>query len=130
MIQKLYSISQELAREKYSQVLSRIAYKYNEIEDLLIEEFNLKFHDRKRLREITKILVEFKGYGRCLNNFIERVQNGAFRSDNVFEDIFQLCEKNYTICEEIFPNPSQAMSKLVLNVFDSKLKVKFYFVYF
>lgn len=124
MIQKLYSISQELAREKYAQVQSRIAYKYNEIEDLLIEEFNLKFHDRKRLREIAKILNEFKGYARCLNNFIERVQTGAFRSGNVFDDILQMCEKNHSICEEIFPNPSQAMSKLVLNVFDSKLKVR------
>lgn len=60
MIHKLSSIAQELSREKYASVQMRIAHKYDEIEELLIEEF-AKSHDKKRLREIALILSEFKG---------------------------------------------------------------------
>lgn len=38
----------------------RISHKYDEIEQLLIEEF-IRSHDRKRMREIAVILSEFKG---------------------------------------------------------------------
>uniref|UniRef100_A0A915DYX2 Exocyst complex component 5 n=1 Tax=Ditylenchus dipsaci TaxID=166011 RepID=A0A915DYX2_9BILA len=121
MIQKLSSISQELAREKYAAVQMRIAHKYDEIEQLLIEEF-IKSHDRKRLKEIANILSEFKGFSQCLDAFVERVQNSAFRSGNVFEDILALCEKTNPMLAEIFPNPSQVMAKLILNVFHGKLQ--------
>ncbi|KAI1723734.1 exocyst complex component sec10 domain-containing protein [Ditylenchus destructor] len=122
MIQKLSSISQELAREKYGAVQMRIAHKYDEIEQLLIGEFLKSGHDRKRLREIANILSEFKGFSQCIDAFVERVQNSAFRSGNVFEDILTLCQKANPMIEEIFPNPNQVMAKLILNVFHGKLQ--------
>ena len=122
MIQKLSSISQELAKEKYHAVQMRIAHKYDEIEQLLIEEF-LKSHDRKRLREIASILSEFKGFYQCVDAFVERVQNSAFRSGNVFDDILALCERTSPMVEEIFPSPQQVMSKLLLNVFHGKVAI-------
>ncbi|KAI1714258.1 exocyst complex component sec10 domain-containing protein [Ditylenchus destructor] len=122
MIQKLSSISQELAREKYGAVQMRIAHKYDEIEQLLIGEFLKSGHDRKRLREIANILSEFKGFSQCIDAFVERVQNSAFRSGNVFEDILTLCQKANPMIEEIFPNPNQVTAKLILNVFHGKLQ--------
>uniref|UniRef100_A0AC34PUP0 Exocyst complex component 5 n=1 Tax=Panagrolaimus sp. JU765 TaxID=591449 RepID=A0AC34PUP0_9BILA len=121
MIQKLSSISQELAREKFANVQMRIAHKYEEIEQLLIEEF-VKSHDRKKMREIAVILSEFKRYPECLDAFVERVQSGAFRSGNVFDDILMLCQKDEPMIEEIFPKPEPVMSKLILNVFHGKLQ--------
>lgn len=123
MIQKLASISQELDKDKFANVQSRITHKYDEIERLLIDEF-IKCHDKKKMKEIAKILSEFKGYTHCLDAFVERLQTGAFRSGNVFEDILNLCEKANPLLEEIFPNPQQVMAKLVLNVFHGKLQVK------
>ena len=101
----------------------RIAHKYDEIEQLLIGEFLKSGHDRKRLREIANILSEFKGFSQCIDAFVERVQNSAFRSGNVFDDILTLCQKASPMVEEIFPNPSQVMAKLILNVFHGKLQV-------
>uniref|UniRef100_A0AC35FQM4 Exocyst complex component 5 n=1 Tax=Panagrolaimus sp. PS1159 TaxID=55785 RepID=A0AC35FQM4_9BILA len=120
MIQKLSSISQELARDKFANVQMRIAHKYEEIEQLLIEEFG-KSHDRKKMHEIAKILSEFRRYSKCLEAFVERVQSGAFRSGIVFDDILSLCEKTQPMIEEIFPKPQQVMGKLILNLFHGKL---------
>ncbi|MFH4979284.1 hypothetical protein AB6A40_005993 [Gnathostoma spinigerum] len=124
MIHKLSSIAQELSKERFSAVQTRIAHKYDEIERLLIEEF-LRAHrigDRKRMKEITAILCEFKGYSQCLDAFVERLQINAFRGSDVFEDIRCLCEKTNPQIVEIFPNPQQVMSKLVLNLFHGKLQ--------
>ena len=122
MIQKLESISQELARDKFANVQMRIAHKYEEIEQLLIEEF-IKSHDRKKMREIAIILSEFRRYSKCLDAFVERVQSGAFRSGNVFDDILALCQTTQPTVEEIFPKPQQVMGKLILNLFHGKLSV-------
>ena len=55
------SIAQELDKNKFQTVQMRISHKYDEIEQLLIEEF-IRSHDRKRMREIAVILSEFKGF--------------------------------------------------------------------
>lgn len=62
MIQKLYSISQELLKEKFHAVQVRIAHKYDEIERLMIEEFVAAHRtgNRQRMHEIASILVDFK----------------------------------------------------------------------
>lgn len=128
MIQKLASISQELVRESYHMVQQRIARKYEEIEELLAKEFE-RTVDRKRLREIARILADFKCFTRCVDSFVERAQNGAFRSGNVFVDIEHVCEKTKPVIDEIFPNPQQVINKLILNVFYGKLQVTFCLVY-
>lgn len=124
MIQKLYSISQELLKEKFHTVQLRIALKYDEIERLMIEEFVSahRIGNRKRMHEIASILVDFKGFSQCVDAYIEHIQLNAFRSDNVFDDMIALCKKTQTVIVEIFPNAQQVMSKLVLNLFHTKLQ--------
>lgn len=124
MIQKLSSISQELAKDKYSNVQIRIAHKYDEIERLMLEEF-VRAHRQgnwRRMHEIAVILADFKGYSQCLDAFVEHMQINAFRGDSVFDDILSLCQKTQPMLKEIFPNPDQVMSKLVLNLFHGKLQ--------
>uniref|UniRef100_F1KXG8 Exocyst complex component 5 n=1 Tax=Ascaris suum TaxID=6253 RepID=F1KXG8_ASCSU len=124
MIQKLSSISQELSKEKYSTVQIRIAHKYDEIERLMIEEF-VRAHrlgDRQKMKRIAAILSEFKGYSQCLDAFVEHMQINAFRGADVFDDMLTLCQKTQPMLNEIFPNPQQVMSKLVLNFFHGKLQ--------
>uniref|UniRef100_A0A915C5A7 Exocyst complex component 5 n=1 Tax=Parascaris univalens TaxID=6257 RepID=A0A915C5A7_PARUN len=124
MIQKLSSISQELSKEKYSTVQIRIAHKYDEIERLMIEEF-VRAHrlgDRQKMKHIAAILSEFKGYSQCLDAFVEHMQINAFRGADVFDDMLTLCQKTQPMLNEIFPNPQQVMSKLVLNFFHGKLQ--------
>ena len=78
LIQKLYSISQELSKEKFSSVQARIAHRfvfrffdnsmfffvsrYEEVEQLLIDEFARSQRDEKKMAEVAKILSEFKVY--------------------------------------------------------------------
>lgn len=62
MILKLSSISQELAKDKYSNVQIRIAHKYDEIERLMLEEF-VRAHRQgnwRKMHEIAAILSDFK----------------------------------------------------------------------
>ncbi|KAL7071210.1 hypothetical protein ACQ4LE_009488 [Meloidogyne hapla] len=121
IITKLSSIAQELDKNKFQTVQMRISHKYDEIEQLLIEEF-IRSHDRKRMREIAVILSEFKGFSRCVDGFVERIQSTAPRSENVFADIFKLCEKAKPVIEEVFPRTQFVISKLLLNVFHGKLQ--------
>lgn len=54
----------------------KINKKYDEIECLLIGEFNQN-HSRKnitRMKEIAAILTHFKGYSQCVDAFIEYSQ--------------------------------------------------------
>ncbi len=44
------------------------------------------------------------------------------RSD-VFEDIPPVCAKTNLVINEVFTNPEVVMSKLVLNIYTSKLQV-------
>ncbi len=45
------------------------------------------------------------------------------RSD-VFEDIPPVCAKTNLVINEVFTNPEVVMSKLVLNIYTSKLQVR------
>ncbi|KAL3122895.1 hypothetical protein niasHT_010295 [Heterodera trifolii] len=121
VIAKLASIAQELDKTKFAAVQLRIAHKYDEIEQLLIEEF-VRSHDRKRMREIAMILSEFKGFSRCVDAFVERIQSVGPRSPNVFEDIQNLCDRAKPIIMEIFSSSQFVVSKLLLNVFHGKLQ--------
>ncbi|CAD5221509.1 unnamed protein product [Bursaphelenchus okinawaensis] len=121
MIHKLSSVSQELVRDRFQQVQQRIARKYVEIEELLYREFERTL-DKKRLREIASVLSEFRCFSRCVDAFVERAQQGAFHSDNVFDDIQHVCEKTKPLIDEIFPDPNLVMNKLILNLFHGKLQ--------
>ncbi|KAK6639613.1 hypothetical protein RUM43_007886 [Polyplax serrata] len=124
IIQKLYSIALELPEDKFGETKKKITAKYDEIERNLIEEFAKahRFHDIARMKEIANCMVHFKGYGQCIDAFIEYSQMQAFTGNNVFHDVLPLCEKNYKIIKEVFNNPEQVMAKFALNIYHLKLQ--------
>ena len=66
----------ELPEEKFGETKRKISAKYDEIERNLIEEFT-KAHraqDLGRMKEIANCMVHFKGYGQCVDSFIEYSQ--------------------------------------------------------
>uniref|UniRef100_A0A0N5B6B6 Exocyst complex component 5 n=1 Tax=Strongyloides papillosus TaxID=174720 RepID=A0A0N5B6B6_STREA len=126
IINKLYSISQELDNKKFSKTQQRISNKYDEIQEMLIDEFIKTFErkenfNRKEMREITNVLSNFNRYNVLLDKFVERVENTSYRGNNVFNDILEMCEKKASLIDEIFPNSSVVMSKLILNAYQRRL---------
>lgn len=67
--------------------------------------------------------MTLQGYSQCVDAYIEHIQLNAFRSNNVFDDMVALCGKTQAVIVKIFPNAQQVMSKLVLNLFHTKLQV-------
>uniref|UniRef100_A0A0N4ZRT5 Exocyst complex component 5 n=1 Tax=Parastrongyloides trichosuri TaxID=131310 RepID=A0A0N4ZRT5_PARTI len=126
IISKLYSISQELDSEKFSKTQQRISNKYEEIQEMLIEEFMKTFErkenfDRKIMREITNVLSNFNRYNVLLDRFVEKVESTSYRGNDVFNDILEMCEKKVSLIDEIFPNASVVMSKLILYAYKGRL---------
>ncbi|VDK54662.1 unnamed protein product [Cylicostephanus goldi] len=97
LVQKLYSISQELSKEKFATVQARIAHRYEEVERLLIDEFGRAQRDEKKMAEVAKILSEFKGYSHCVSRYVEFILS-LFRSgsDDVYTEALQLILSLYT----------------------------------
>ncbi|CAJ0916958.1 unnamed protein product, partial [Mesorhabditis belari] len=128
LIQKLYSISQELSKEKYAYVQARIAHRYEEIERLLIDEFVRSQRDEKKMAEVAKILAEFKGYGSCVDRYVEFLHATSFHRDrgDVFAEALHLCRNAKPKIEAIFPNPMAVIQKLVTSIFNGKLKETVY----
>ena len=125
IIQKLHLISQELPDDKkFGRAKGAIAKRYNNIERQLIEEFVSahKNDDKEKMKTISNILSQFKGYNHCVNAFIEQSQMGIFLGENLFNDIISHCNKNQKIIVEVFTNSEQVMSKFVLNIFHSKIQ--------
>ncbi|CDW52694.1 Ion trans 2 and Sec10 domain containing protein [Trichuris trichiura] len=124
VVQKLQMIAAELPKEKYEAVQSRIAYKYDEVEKMLIEEF-VRYHHanaKNKMKQVAHVLSQFKGYGQCIDAFIDQCQWQTYRSDDMFNEIWLLLKKNDAIISEVFPNPQQVMSKLILSIFGGKLR--------
>uniref|UniRef100_A0A915HR75 Exocyst complex component 5 n=1 Tax=Romanomermis culicivorax TaxID=13658 RepID=A0A915HR75_ROMCU len=124
VIHKLSLVAQELPVDKFSNVQSRINFKYDEIERLLIEEFvrMQQLNNKQAMKTLATILSLFKNYSLCIDAFIEHCQYQAFRTSDLFADILKLCVKIAPLVDEIFPNPQQVMSKLVLNIFHGKIQ--------
>lgn len=76
IIQKLFTISQDLPSEKFNNAKKKIESKYDEIERSLIEEFAdaQKCNDIEKMKEISTILSQFKGYSQCVDVYIEQSQ--------------------------------------------------------
>ncbi|KIH47548.1 hypothetical protein ANCDUO_22389, partial [Ancylostoma duodenale] len=91
LVQKLYSISQELSKEKFATVQARIAHRYEEVERLLIDEFGRAQRDEKKMAEVAKILSEFKCYSHCVTRYVEFIVS-LFRAgcDDVYAEALQL----------------------------------------
>ena len=150
IIQKLQLVAQELPSGKFSLAQKQIGQKYDEIERSLIEEF-VKAHssgDYAKMKHISSILSQFKGYSQGIDAFIEQSQmvgsvffsslvsrhdfppnccslltaQGAFTSGDIFADVVPLCERNAKIIKEVFQNSEQVMGKFILNIFYGKLQ--------
>ncbi|XP_068619042.1 exocyst complex component 5 [Battus philenor] len=124
VIQKLYTIAQELPPDKFEVAKKKIEAKYDEIERNLIEEF-VKAQNQgnlAKMKTIANIMTNFKGYSQCVDAFIETSQMNTLLGKDIFSAVLPLCKKNYTIISNVFPNPDQVMSKFVLNIFHLKLQ--------
>ncbi|CAB3409163.1 unnamed protein product [Caenorhabditis bovis] len=125
LVHKLYSISQELNKEKFSAVQARIAQRYEVVEGLLIEEFARAQRDEKKMAEVAKILSEFKGYSHCVDRYVKYLcQSIHSRGEGgeILADCLQLCRTQQPRISAIFPSPHTVMQKLVLNLFTGKMK--------
>ncbi|EYB82551.1 hypothetical protein Y032_0357g3384 [Ancylostoma ceylanicum] len=123
LVQKLYSISQELSKEKFATVQARIAHRYEEVERLLIDEFGRAQRDEKKMAEVAKILSEFKGYSHCVARYVEFIVS-HFRAgcDDVYAEALQLVKNHKPKIEAIFPSPTAVVQKLILSVYVGRLK--------
>ncbi|XP_045537856.1 exocyst complex component 5 [Papilio machaon] len=124
VIQKLYTIAQELPPDKFEVAKKKIEAKYDEIERNLIEEF-VKAQNQgnlAKMKTIANIMTNFKGYSQCVDAFIETSQMNTLLGKDIFASVLPLCKKNNTIINSVFPNPEQVMSKFVLNIFHLKLQ--------
>ncbi|KAK6053990.1 hypothetical protein COOONC_08503, partial [Cooperia oncophora] len=109
---KLYSISQELSKDKFLAVQARIAHRYEEVERLLIDEFGRAQRDEKKMAEVAKILSEFKGYSHCVARYVEYIQS-LFRSgtDDVLFRSTPTCSNPQTKDRGYFPESNSSCTK-------------------
>ncbi|KAL7992769.1 hypothetical protein Chor_017025 [Crotalus horridus] len=109
IIQKLHLIAQELPFERFSEVKSKIASKYHDLECQLIQEFTNAQRRGQiyRMREVTAVLLHFKG---------------AYLRIDIFEDTAILCQNVNKQVGDIFSSPETVMAKLIQNIFEIRLQ--------
>ncbi|XP_036164252.1 exocyst complex component 5 isoform X2 [Myotis myotis] len=124
IIQKLHLIAQELPFDRFSDVKSKIASKYHDLECQLIQEFTSaqKKGEISRMREVAAVLLHFKGYSHCVDVYIKQCQEGAYMRNDIFEDAAILCQRVNKQVGDIFSNPETVLAKLIQNVFEIKLQ--------
>ncbi|XP_069712928.1 exocyst complex component 5 isoform X3 [Phaenicophaeus curvirostris] len=124
IIQKLHLIAQELPFDRFSEVKSKIASKYHDLECQLIQEFTSaqRRGEISRMREVAAVLLHFKGYSHCVDVYIKQCQEGAFLRNDVFEDAAILCQRVNKQVGEVFSNPETVLAKLIQNIFEVKLQ--------
>ncbi|EMP28240.1 Exocyst complex component 5 [Chelonia mydas] len=109
IIQKLHLIAQELPFDRFSEVKSKIASKYHDLELQLIQEFTnaQRRGEISRMREVAAVLLHFKG--------------PSVRND-IFEDTAILCQRVNKQVGDIFSSPETVLAKLIQNIFEVKLQ--------
>ncbi|OXA59892.1 exocyst complex component 5 [Folsomia candida] len=129
IIQKLQIIAQDLSSSgsssaKFDAAVKKINQKYDEIERMLIEDFvNAQvIDDRDKMKQITHILYNFKGYSQCVNAFIQQSQVGAFKAKDVFDDVVVVCDQYKPMVDQVFPNPGHVMGKFVVHIFQDRIQ--------
>ncbi|ERE92632.1 exocyst complex component 5 [Cricetulus griseus] len=124
VIQKLHLIAQELPFDRFSEVKSKIASKYHDLECQLIQEFTSaqRRGEISRMREVAAVLLHFKGYSHCIDVYIKQCQEGAYMRNDIFEDAAILCQRVNKQVGDIFSNPEAVLAKLIQNVFEIKLQ--------
>lgn len=123
VIQKLYTISQDLPADKFGEAKKKIETKYDEIERSLIEEFATaqKHENIERMKRLATILSQFKGYSQCFDVYIEQSQMQPYSGKDVFVGIIPMCHHHFGVIKQVFANPDRVMSKFILNIYELKL---------
>ncbi|XP_015262374.1 PREDICTED: exocyst complex component 5 [Gekko japonicus] len=124
IIQKLHLIAQELPFDRFSEVKSKIASKYHDLECQLIQEFTSaqRRGQISRMREVAAVLLHFKGYSHCVDVYIKQCQEGAYLRSDVFEDTAVLCQTVNKQVGDIFSSPETVMAKLIQSIFEVRLQ--------
>lgn len=78
-------MAQELPADKFGVAKKKIESKYDEIERNLIEEFAVAqtTENIEKMKELAKIMSQFKGYNQCVDVYIEQSQAVKFHLSNV-----------------------------------------------
>lgn len=125
IIQKLYQIALELpAGEKFDNARKKIWDRYLHIEKELIAEFLIahRHEDRRKMKRVAFVLSNFKGYGECIDAFIEESQKGAFQKLDPFDDVVALCTRTSDLISTVFSSPDTVMAKFVQTIYNTKLQ--------
>uniref|UniRef100_G3SAM6 Exocyst complex component 5 n=1 Tax=Gorilla gorilla gorilla TaxID=9595 RepID=G3SAM6_GORGO len=118
IIQKLHLIAQELPFDRFSEVKSKIASKYHDLECQLIQEFTTaqRRGEISKMREVAAVLLHLKGYSLCVDVYTKQCQVGAYLRNDIFGDAAILFG-------DIFSNPEITfLSKLIKSIFISYLE--------
>uniref|UniRef100_A0A182QVJ4 Exocyst complex component 5 n=1 Tax=Anopheles farauti TaxID=69004 RepID=A0A182QVJ4_9DIPT len=123
IIQKLFQISQDLPAQRFGNAKKKIESKYDDVEMQLIEEFATaqKMENIERMKELSDILSQFKGYTQVIDVYIEQSQATTYGGRDVFEGIVPLCHKHYKIIQQVFSAPDKVISKFILNIYQLKI---------
>ncbi|XP_052894267.1 exocyst complex component 5 [Anopheles moucheti] len=123
IIQKLFQISQDLPAQRFANAKKKIESKYDDVEMQLIEEFATaqKMENIERMKELSDILSQFKGYTQVIDVYIEQSQATTYGGRHVFEGIVPLCHKHYKIIQQVFNAPDKVISKFILNIYQLKI---------
>lgn len=123
IIQKLYTIAQDLPANKFAEAKKKIEAKYDSIERQLIEDFATaqKQENTEKMKTIALILSQFKGYSQCIDAYIEQSQMTTYGEKGLFAQILPMCRHHYSIIKRVFNSADQVMLKFILNIYHLKL---------
>lgn len=85
-------MAHDLPTEKFGPTKKKIETKYDEIERSLIEEFAMaqKEQNIEKMKELAKIMSQFKGYSQCVDVYIEQSQAVSSIKNRVYFNILTL----------------------------------------
>lgn len=74
-------VAQDLPADKFGIAKKKIESKYDEIERDLIEEFAQAqtTQNIEKMKELAKIMSQFKGYNQCVDVYIEQSQAVSYK---------------------------------------------------
>uniref|UniRef100_A0A4X1WD09 Exocyst complex component 5 n=2 Tax=Sus scrofa TaxID=9823 RepID=A0A4X1WD09_PIG len=114
IIQKLHLIAQELPFDRFSEVKSKIASKYHDLECQLIQEFTSaqRRGEISRMREVAAVLLHFKGYSHCVDVYIKQCQE-SFVKDQLEECRKSDAEQYLKNLYDLYTRTTNLSSKLM-----------------
>jgi exocyst complex component 5 len=76
----------------------------------------------EKMKELAKIMSQFKGYNQCIDVYIEQSQAASYsRGKDVFESVVPLCRQHHNIIKQVFSSPDQVISKFILNIYQLRI---------